>query len=77
MEMQLKKTGSGLSPKSVLKEFAKCKVDQIMIKSTKQTNFQITEPTLEQIELLKSLENDKLIEQKYVKQVMKKAQNWL
>lgn len=77
MEMQLKNTGSGLSPKSVLKEFAKCVVDQIMVKSTKQTNFQITEPTLEQIELLKSLGFDKLIEQKYIKQVLKKAQNWV
>ena len=75
MEMQLRNTGLGLSPKSVLKEFSKCKVDQIMVKSTKQTNFQITEPTLGQIELLKSLGVDKLIEPKYTKQVLKKAQN--
>ena len=64
MEIQLKNTGSVLSPKSVLKEFAKCKVDEIMVKSTKQTNFQITEPTSEQIELLKFLGGDKLIEPK-------------
>ena len=75
MEVQLKNTDSGLSPKSVLEEFAKCQVDQIMVKSTKQTNFQITEPTSEQIQLLKSLGVDKLIEQKYVKQVLKKVQN--
>ena len=75
MEMQLRNTGLGLSPKSVLKEFATCQVDQIMVKSTKQTNFQITEPTLGQIELLKSLGVDKLIEPKYAKQVLKKAQN--
>ena len=73
--MQLKNTESGLSPKSVLKEFAKCQVDQIMVKNTKQTNLQITEPTLVQIQLLKSLECVKLIEEKYVKQVLKKAQN--
>jgi len=75
MEVQLKNTDSGLSPKSVFEEFAKCQVDQIMVKSTKQTNFQITEPTFVQIQLLKSLGVDKLIEQKYVKQVLKKVQN--
>ena len=76
MEVQLKNTDSGLSPKSALKEFAKCQIDQIMIKSTKQTNLQITEPTLEQIKLLKSLDGYKLIEKKYVKQFLKKVQNW-
>ena len=73
--MQLRNTGLGLSPKSVLKEFATCQVDQIMVKNTKQTNLQITEPTLVQIQLLKSFECEKLIEEKYVKQVLKKTQN--
>jgi transposase len=77
IEMQLKNIDSGLSPKSVLKEFAKCQVDQIMVKNTKQTNLQITEPTQEQIRLLKSLEYDNLIEEKYVKKILKKAQNWM
>ena len=75
MEVQLKNTDSHLSPKSVLEQLEKCKVDHIMIKSSLQTNFQITEPTLVQIQLLKSLGVDKLIEQRYVKQVLKKVQN--
>lgn len=77
MEIQLKNKNVELSPKSVLKELAKCQVDHIKITSTNQTNFQITVPTQEQIQLLKVFDGDVLIKKAHVKQVLKKVQNWV
>ena len=77
MEIQLKNKNVELSPKSVLKELAKCQIDHIKVTSTNQTNYQLTVPTQEQIQLLKLFDGDVLIKKTHVKQVLKKVQNWV
>jgi len=77
MEVRLKARNVGVSPQSAFKEFKKCQVSRIEIKGSNKSKLQITEPTLQQIQLLQALDCETVINSKYVKRVFRKAQNWV
>jgi len=75
MEQRLK--GSGLSPEKALNLLAKCQVNRIAFNSINQIKLDITEPSEKQLDILKMLDCEAVVDRKKISKVLKKAENWL
>lgn len=74
MEQCLKARGLKLSPANALKELKACQVSRIEVKGSDKAELKVTEPNPTQLELLKALDCEEVIGKKFVKKVLKKAQ---
>jgi len=77
MNQRLKVHEMDLSAAAALKELKTCQVSRIEIKGSNKAELKVTEPTQTQIELLKALNCEKVIDKKFVKKVLKKAEKML
>jgi len=77
IERRLREIGIPMSSKDALAKLKKCQVNQISFKKMNQTKLSITEPSEDQKKLLCALGCEKTIEQKHVRQVLKKMESWV
>jgi transposase len=76
IEQRLKKSGSNMSPESLFRLLAECKVNQLSYGDSK-SHVSVTQVSDLQREALKAIRCESVVDPKMVNPVLKKAENWL
>jgi len=76
IEQRLKKSGLKMSPESLFRLLAKCKVNRLSFGTTK-FQLSLTQVSDSQREALQAINCESVVDPKKVNQVLKKAENWL
>lgn len=74
MEQRLKAKGVNVSTACAIKELKTCQVSRIEIKGRDMAELKVTEPTEAQVQLLQALDCESVIDKKFIKRVLKKAE---
>lgn len=74
MEQRLRAKGVSISTACAIKELKSCQVSRIEIKGRNMAELKVTEPTDAQVQLLQAFKCESIIDKKYIKKVLEKAE---
>jgi transposase len=75
IEQRLKAKGLKVSSPMALRELKKCQLSRIEVKGNQKVELKVTEPNDIQLELLEAMDCQEVVGKKFIKKVLKEAQN--